>query len=329
MLQSHWYRGPRFLAALLVALLAAAPAATAHHWGGLNIWGAPPTAASVGMAYSFTPQTTDWRNNTRVFAIANKPAWAQFSSSTGTLSGTPSAGSAGTYAGIVIAVSDGRSSAALPAFTIQVAGAAAPPPPSPPPPSPPPSPPPPSPPPSPQPPVISGTPVTSVTAGTAYAFQPAASDPAGLTVSFSVQNKPSWASFSIASGLLSGTPAATQTGTYANVVISASDGQASSALPAFSITVNAAPPKYGSALLNLTAPTQNTDGSPLIDLAGFRLYYGSSPSALTQVVQLSDPTLTSYTLGSLASGTWYFGATAYSASGTESAMSALASKTIP
>jgi hypothetical protein len=167
-----------------------------------------------------------------------------------------------------------------------------------------------------------------VTAGSSYSFQPSASGPAGTTLAFSVQNKPAWATFSIASGLLSGTPSSTQTGTYANVIISASDGQ-SSALPAFSITVTSAPATTGSAVLNLTAPTQNTDGSALTDLAGFRIYYGTSPSNLTQLVQLAGATLTSYTANSLAAGTWYFGATAYTTSGTQSAMSAIASKTIP
>ncbi len=168
-----------------------------------------------------------------------------------------------------------------------------------------------------------------MTAGSSYTFQPSASGPAGLTLAFSVQNKPAWATFSIASGLLSGTPSSTQTGTYANVVISASDGQQSSALPAFSITVTTAPATTGSAVLNLSAPTQNTDGSALTDLAGFRIYYGTSPSNLSQLAQLAGTTLTTYTANSLASGIWYFGATAYTTTGTQSAMSAVVSKTIP
>ncbi len=168
-----------------------------------------------------------------------------------------------------------------------------------------------------------------MTAGSSYSFQPSASDPSGLTLAFSVQNKPTWATFSIVSGLLSGTPSSTQTGIYANVIISASDGQKSSALPAFSVTVTSAPATTGSAVLNLTAPTQNTDGSVLTDLAGFRIYYGTSPSNLTQLVQLAGTTLTTYTANSLASGTWYFGAAAYTTTGMESAMSAIASKSIP
>jgi hypothetical protein len=81
--------------------------------------------------------------------------------------------------------------------------------------------------------------------------------------------------------------------------------------------------------LNLTPPTQNTDGSALTDLAGFRIYYGASPSNLTQLTQLPGTTLSSYTVNNLASGTWYFGAKAYTTTGMESALSTIASKTIP
>lgn len=308
---------PRFGAAaraLLVAcaglLLLACPAgALAHHYyDGLSISGSPAASVTAGQSYAFTPATFDPRRRSLRFAIANKPAWASFSASSGELAGAPGAASAGTYANIVIAVSDGTRTATLPAFAVQVlaaASVAAPPP------------------------VISGTPAASVTAGSAYDFQPRASDPTGLPLSFSVQNKPAWAAFSIASGLMSGTPTSAQTGTYANVIISTSDGQHSSALPAFSITVNAPAATGGSAVLAVTPPAQNTDGTALTDLAGYRIYYGTSPSNLSQLAQLASSSPSTYTASTLTSGTWYFGATAYTTAGTESAMSTLVSKTIP
>jgi hypothetical protein len=87
---------------------------------------------------------------------------------------------------------------------------------------------------------IAGTPASHATVGTTYSFKPTASDSAGHTLSYSIKNKPAWATFSIVNGLLWGTPGAAQSGSYAGIVISASDGSASAALPAFSITVSAA-----------------------------------------------------------------------------------------
>ncbi len=212
------------IGSLAVSEVAAARQRT--HYG-LTISGTPASGVLAGQTYTFTPTAYDSRTRTLVFAIANRPSWATFSSSNGQLSGTPTAANVGTYSSIVIAVSDGYRTATLPAFSVSVSAVAGPAPPrrtataadtAP-------------------PPVISGTPPTSVQAGSSYAFQPTASDPGGLTLAFSVQNKPAWATFSIVNGLLSGTPGSSQAGTYANVVISASDGQHTSALPAFSINV--------------------------------------------------------------------------------------------
>ncbi|HEY0340127.1 MAG TPA: putative Ig domain-containing protein, partial [Steroidobacteraceae bacterium] len=54
-------------------------------------------------------------------------------------------------------------------------------------------------------PVLSGSPATSVTAAHYYAFQPSVSN-AGGTLTFSIANKPSWATFDASSGRLYGTP---------------------------------------------------------------------------------------------------------------------------
>ena len=75
-------------------------------------------------------------------------------------------------------------------------------------------------------------------------------------------------------------------------------------------------------------PTQNTNGTTLMNLAGVHLYYGTSASALTHEITVASTTQTSYTISGLTSGTWYFGATAYNTSGVESAMSDIGSKAI-
>jgi hypothetical protein len=175
--------------------------------------------------------------------------------------------------------------------------------------------------------VISGTPATSVLAGGSYSFLPTASDPDGNTLTFSISGLPAWASLDTTTGRLTGTPTSAQLGSYANIVITVSDGTLTASLPAFSITVNAV--VLGQASLSWTPPTQNTDGTALANLAGYNVYYGTNAASLSSSVQLTNPGLTSYVVGNLASGTYYFGIAAYSSTGVESALSNIGSKTIP
>lgn len=175
-------------------------------------------------------------------------------------------------------------------------------------------------------PTISGSPVTSVVAGSAYSFTPAASDANGDTLAFSISNKPSWASFNTVTGALNGTPSTT--GTYSNIAITVSDGNASASLAAFAIAVTSTTSGTGNATLSWVTPTQNTDGSTLTDLSGYRIYYGSSANSLTSSVNVSA-SATSYTVSGLTNGTtYYFAMTSLSASGLESDRSTAVSKTI-
>jgi hypothetical protein len=88
------------------------------------------------------------------------------------------------------------------------------------------------------------------------------------------------------------------------------------------------PLSTGTATLDWTPPTENTDGSVLTNLAGYTVYYGTSPSDLTQSVKVTNPGLTAYTLSNLPSGTWYFTVTSYSSAGFESTRSGVVSTTI-
>src|SRR5205807_2096703 len=122
-----------------------------------TISGSPATSVVAGQSYSFAPTTTDPSGKTLTFSTSNKPSWANFSAGNGQLSGTPASANVGTYSNIMISVSDGTSSAALPAFAITVT---APPPPA-------------------APPTIAGSPATSVVAGQSYSFTPTTTDPSG------------------------------------------------------------------------------------------------------------------------------------------------------
>ena len=78
------------------------------------------TTVIASDSYSFKPGATDADDDVLSFAIANKPAWASFNSSTGRLNGVPAEGDVGEYKNIVITVSDGADTASLAAFNIQV-----------------------------------------------------------------------------------------------------------------------------------------------------------------------------------------------------------------
>jgi hypothetical protein len=83
------------------------------------------------------------------------------------------------------------------------------------------------------------------------------------------------------------------------------------------------------ATISWLAPTQNTDGSALTDLASFRVYYGASADNLTEFVNINDSSKTSYTFTELtANSTYYFSVTAINSSGTESDASNVTSKAL-
>jgi hypothetical protein len=175
-------------------------------------------------------------------------------------------------------------------------------------------------------PTISGTAPAAVNASSAYNFVPAADDVDGDTLTFTVGNKPAWAAFNSSTGRLSGTPDAADVGTYSNITISVSDGHASTALDPFAIAVTAI--SNGRATLSWTAPTENTDGSTLSNLAGYRIRYGKSAGALTQTIVISNASVTTYVVEDLAPATWYFAVTAFSSTGAESEYSNVANKQI-
>jgi hypothetical protein len=184
------------------------------------------------------------------------------------------------------------------------------------------------------PPSISGTPANTVVAGSSYSFQPTASSSDGGTLSFSITNKPSWATFSTTTGQLSGTPSSSNVGTDAGIAITVTEGTSTTALAAFTITVVAAattatpPQTEGTATLSWAAPTQNTDGSSVTDLSGYVIAYGTNPGALTQTVTVSSAAATSYTIQNLVAGTWYFAISAVESGGVSSSLSSVVSTTI-
>jgi len=259
-----------------------------------TITGTPAKSVDAGHAYAFTPTAKGPAGSSLSFSIAHKPSWGSFSIATGELSGTPTKAEEGTYSNITISVSTGTASAALPAFSIAVDADYTKP-------------------------TISGSPAKSVVAGHAYAFEPKATVEAGKKATFSITDKPTWASFSATTGELSGTPAAANVGTDSNITIAVSDGTTTVALPKFAIAITEVGSK--SATLSWKPPTVNSNGSALTNLAGYRIYYGTSATALTHSITINSVGVTTDVVTDLSPGTYYFALMAFNAAGIESKLS--------
>lgn len=176
------------------------------------------------------------------------------------------------------------------------------------------------------PPTISGIPQTAIMMGNTYSFKPTASDPDGDSLTFSVRNRPLWASFDSSTGQLSGQPSLSDVGVFQRIEISVSDGMATTSLPEYSITVSQV--QLGSMTLSWTPPTQNTDGTVLTDLAGYRIYYGPSEGNYPNRVIIDTAGLASYVVENLVPDTYYVVATSVNAMGVESTYSNVAIKTV-
>lgn len=75
----------------------------------------------------------------------------------------------------------------------------------------------------------------------------------------------------------------------------------------------------GSLALAWNAPTTNSDGSLLTDLAGYKIYYGKGSGNYTESVDIGNNT--SASINNLTAGTWCLAITAYDFSNNESAFS--------
>ncbi|MFQ3235895.1 MAG: hypothetical protein ACI9C4_001459 [Paraglaciecola sp.] len=167
--------------------------------------------------YTFAPTATDINaGDTLTFSIAGMPGWANFSTTTGVLTGTPGNAHVGVSSNIIITVADGAGGTdSLAAFTIRVNNTN-------------------------DAPVIAGTPLATIAQGSSYSFTPSVLDvDADDTQIFSITGEPSWVSLSTSTGRLTGIPGNDDVGVTRNIIITVVDGAGSAdRLAAFSITVN-------------------------------------------------------------------------------------------
>ena len=268
-----------------------------------TISGTPTATAMIGNSWTFTPSSADRDGDALKFDIENKPVWTNFNAQTGEISGTPLLGHEGSYSGIRISVSDGKTSATLPDFALTVQNVS-----------------------TNNAPQITGNAPTIAIVDQQYVFQANASDADGDDLTFSIANRPSWATFSGATGLLGGTPMQGDAAVYNNIVISVSDGELMAALPAFAITVSQA--ATGSVTLTWTPATLNTDGSPLTDLAAYKIYYGFSEGNYPNEIRIDNPGIASYVVENLSPNDYYFVSTSINTSEVESDYSNVAFKAV-
>ncbi len=145
-------------------------------------------------------------------------------------------------------------------------------------------------------PIISGTPPLEAVIEQLYSFIPTVNDVEGGTLTFSIQNKPSWAAFTTSNGHLTGTPSATDIGTYNNIVIRTNDGSESAALNAFNVEV----------ILDFTKVYQDAEGNLYIKLPEsyggkfYKLTRNGSQWLISEISQsdwdLLNLTLSSYSI---------------------------------
>ena len=176
-------------------------------------------------------------------------------------------------------------------------------------------------------PTITGAAPTKVRVGQEYEYRPVTSDADGDALEFTASNLPTWMKLDAANGRISGRPTLSDVGEYDGISITVADaGGHETSTGEFKIAVQG--PANGVAELVWGTPVSKVDGSPLDDLAGFRILYGRSEDDLDHSVLLMDPKLTSFQFTTLETGTWYFSIVGVNANGLEGPQTATAVKTI-
>ena len=100
------------------------------------------------------------------------------------------------------------------------------------------------------------------------------------------------------------------------IIVSATDVTGKSSTD--KLTVNRESTSAGSATLSWNPPVQRTDGTPLTNLAGYKIFYGRMSGIYDYQIDINNPGISTYVVENLVSGDWYFALTAYDSQGLES-----------
>lgn len=86
--------------------------------------------------------------------------------------------------------------------------------------------------------------------------------------------------------------------------------------------------RTGSVQLAWIAPQTNADGTPLSDLAGYRVRYGTQSGSYSNTIDIPSPHTLNHVLTGLPPSTYYLVVTAYNSENVESVTSVEVSKSI-
>ena len=135
---------------------------------------------------------------------------------------------------------------------------------------------------------------------------------------FGITNQPHWSTFNQTTGEVTGTPTYSDVGAYRGVTVTVTAG---TQMRALSFDVEVVQVGTNSIMISWLAPTENDDGTPLVNLAGYRIRYGQQSGLYNTMVNIDNPGLATYVINGLAAGTYYLVLSAVNVNGGESAPS--------
>jgi len=145
-------------------------------------------------------------------------------------------------------------------------------------------------------PIISGIPVVKFMAHNTYSFSPSIFDVENDTLILSIENLPSWASFNVQTGEISGFPTNDNIGLYKNILLRVSDGNLITDFPSFDIDVQINPYELGFIIENQNLEVTE-DSSVSVDISSNNPLNSNIEVTITQnpvhgIVQGEYPELT-------------------------------------
>jgi len=174
---------------------------------------APVTTATAGLPYAYAARATDPEGEAVLYSLMQAPAGMGINGTTGAIGWTPTTAQVGAHP-VTVRAADPGGLAGTQSFTVTVAAANAPP-------------------------QITTTPSTAATVGAGYVYAPAATDPNGDVLAWSLTQAPAGMTINAGTGAVAWTPTAAQVGSQP-VTVRVVDPGGLAATQSYTITVGGA-----------------------------------------------------------------------------------------